>query len=159
MNSLTFKSEHLNRMMSKVTCGDIKDATGPGEVRSDSSHATFAFESSVDDESDQAPLPPEIIAASFEDEAEKLEFIDDGITGAGYPEERVDLPLEGHVDEEERPREEEVEDDAAPRPLEMIATAFEKRVDEEEKREEGEKSPRNDSRQKSRSCGNAKSYR
>jgi hypothetical protein len=75
----------------------------------------------MDEENDEAPPPPEAMAASFEDDVDKPELIDEY---NGAPDR-----------DEELPRWETEGDEAPPLP-EMIAAAFEKRRDEEEKREE-----------------------
>jgi hypothetical protein len=110
------------------------NSKGGGGVVFDGDRATF--ESAIDNESHRAPLTPEIVAASFEDEAEKPETIQD-FFGALDPGQNVDVPLMGHIHEEEIRG--EIEDYEAPRPPEIIAAAFEKgRGPEEAKREDGE---------------------
>ena len=71
-----------------------------------------------EDEDDYAPLPPEMIAASFEEAKPKL--IEDNVDASVPPSQ---IAFEGHGDEEERM--EEAEDDYAPLPLEMIAASLE----------------------------------
>jgi len=70
-------------------------------------------------EDDYAPLPPETIAASFE--VEKPELIEHNDDVLVRPE-QIAAPFEGLVNEEEK--QEEVEDDYAPLPPEMIAASF-----------------------------------
>ncbi|KAL3822140.1 hypothetical protein ACHAXA_011685 [Cyclostephanos tholiformis] len=76
----------------------------------------------MDDEDDEAPLPPETIAASFEVDEDKLEFIGDYNVAMDR---EVTLPPPG-----------ETVDDGAPPPPEMIASALGKHCDEEEEEEE-----------------------
>jgi hypothetical protein len=71
----------------------------------------------MDEENDEVPLPPETMAASFEDDADKSELIDDYNCAPGR--------------EDELPQWEN-EYDKAPYPAEMIAAAFEKQRDEED---------------------------
>ncbi|KAL3811575.1 hypothetical protein ACHAXA_006860 [Cyclostephanos tholiformis] len=99
-------------------------------------------ENDDEEEGEGAPLPPDMVAASFEvDDAAKLEPIEDDVSGTpGNPGERADLLLEGQVNEEEflwRKGSEDDDEAAPPRP-EMIAEYFERDSHEEEKREEGE---------------------
>jgi hypothetical protein len=91
----------------------------------------------MDEECDEAPPPPEIVAASFEALATMPESTDDdfGVT-ATDPEGQIALPFEGHVHEEITQW--EAEDDLAPPPPEMVAASYEEYGYEEEKREEGE---------------------
>ena len=70
-------------------------------------------------EDDCAPLPPEMIAASFEDEKPKL--IKDNVDASVTPKQIV-LPLLGHGDGEENA--EASEDEYAPLPPEMRAASF-----------------------------------
>ena len=70
-----------------------------------------------EDEDDHAPLPPEMIAASFE--AAKPQLIEDNDDASAPPEQIASR----HGDEEEEV--EETEDDCAPLPPEMIAASFE----------------------------------
>ncbi len=69
---------------------------------------------------DHAPLPPETIAASFE--AVKPTFIGGGDDTQATPD-SIAASFEGHSDEEEK--REEVHDEGAPLPPEMIAASFE----------------------------------
>ena len=71
-------------------------------------------------EDDYFPLPPEMIAASYE--AAKPRFIEDD-DDASVPPKQIASPFVGHGDEEEKV--EETEDDCAPRPPEMIAASYE----------------------------------
>ena len=73
-----------------------------------------AFEGPWDEEDDCTPLPPDMVAASFE--AVKPKLIDDDDAPAP-------VPFEGRGDEEEK--REEVEDEYAPLPPEMIAASHE----------------------------------
>jgi hypothetical protein len=92
----------------------------------------------MDEDSDEAPVPPEFIAASFEDDASKPALIDDDSRAAQDPRKRwVDVPSEGHVHDEDSIQGED-EDDEAPIPPGMIAASFEEHGNEEEKREECE---------------------
>jgi hypothetical protein len=77
-----------------------------------------------DDEGHEAPLPPEMIAASFEDDANKLELIDDDAGAVDSGERMIVVPFEGYAEEEELLDEAE-DDEAAPLPPEMIAASFE----------------------------------
>jgi len=74
----------------------------------------------MDDENDEAPLPPETIAASFEDDAKKSALIDE---------------YNGATDREAELPRWETDDDEAPPPPETMAAAFEKQRDEEENQE------------------------
>jgi hypothetical protein len=90
----------------------------------------------MDEDSDEAPVPQEFIAASFEAEEAKPELIDD-YSGAQDPRKRVAVSFEGHVRDDGSIQGED-EDDEAPIPPGMIAASFEEHGDEEEEREEGE---------------------
>jgi hypothetical protein len=73
-----------------------------------------------EDEDDYAPLPPAMMAVSFEATKPKL------IKGNDYASvlpEQIALPFEGHGDEEEKV--EETEDDYAPLPPDIIAASYE----------------------------------
>ncbi len=71
-------------------------------------------------DNDHAPLPPETIAASFE--AVKPTFIGGGDDTQATPD-SIAASFERHSDEEEK--REEVDDEGAPLPPEMIAASFE----------------------------------
>jgi hypothetical protein len=72
-------------------------------------------------EDDCAPLPPEMIAASFE--TAKPQLIEDN-DDASAPPRKIASPFEGHGDEDDEPDEAE-DEDCAPLPPEMIAASFE----------------------------------
>ena len=78
----------------------------------------------MDDENDEAPLPPETIAASFEDDANKSALMDE---------------FNGATDQEAELLRWETDDDEAPPPPEMMAAAFEKQRDEEERESGGKR--------------------
>jgi hypothetical protein len=80
----------------------------------------FGDEEEKLEEEDFAPLPPEMIAASFE--AVKPELIED-VDDTSVQPEQIAAPFEGHGDEEETRM--DVQDDYAPVPPEMIAASFE----------------------------------
>ena len=84
---------------------------------------------------DEAPRPPEMVAAVFEEAKPEL-IDDDGYAPA--PPGQIPASIEGHDDEEEEG--EEGEDDEAPRPPDMVAASFEAGYGygEEKREEEGE---------------------
>jgi hypothetical protein len=71
-------------------------------------------------EDDEAPLPPEMVAAAFEEMKPEL-ISDNGY--AQVPPGQIAASIEGHGDEEEEW--EDGDDDGAPLPPEMVAAAFE----------------------------------
>jgi hypothetical protein len=99
---------------------DNVDASAPPEQIALPLEGDGGEEEKVDeDEDDYAPLPPEMIAASFEDEKPKL--IKDNVDASVTPKQIV-LPLLGHGDGEENA--EASEDEYAPLPPEMRAASF-----------------------------------
>ena len=75
-------------------------------------------------EPNEAPIRPEIIAASFKDEVAKRDLTGNQTEYAHVPEERTtSVSFEGHGDEEEQW--EEAEDEEAPPPPETIAASYE----------------------------------